>query len=164
MDRSGPAVVKRGLKFDLIIPLDEYEVETAGILREHFQMPGMLASEARPFNDKLAMRVRARAAGIPVPDFTPVFNYDALREWMENVSAPWLLKPRNEAGAMGIKRCESADEVWRWLEQLGDEQSVRLLEKFMPSDVFHVDTIVWQGAFSTKPHITTPFRRFLNLA
>jgi biotin carboxylase len=135
----------RGLKFDLIIPLDEYEVETAGILREHFQMPGMLASEARPFNDKLAMRVRARAAGIPVPDFTPVFNYDALREWMEKVPAPWLLKPRNEAGAMGIKRCESADEVWRWLEQLGDQQSFRLLEKFMPSDVFHVDTIVWQG-------------------
>jgi biotin carboxylase len=135
----------RGLKFDLIIPLDEYEVETAGILREHFQMPGMLASEARPFNDKLAMRVRARNAGIPVPDFTPAFNHDALREWMARVPAPWLLKPRHEAGAMGIKRCESADEVWRWLDELGDGQSFRLLEKFMPSDVFHVDSIVWQG-------------------
>jgi hypothetical protein len=142
---NAASYMARGLKFDLIIPLDEYEVETAGILREHFQMPGMLASEARPFNDKLAMRVRARAAGIPVPDFTPVFNYDALRAWMESVPAPWLLKPRHEAGAMGIKRCENADEIWRWLDELGDQQSFRLLEKFMPSDVFHVDTIVWQG-------------------
>ncbi len=135
----------RGLKFDLIIPLDEYEVETAGILREHLQMPGMLASEARPFNDKLAMRVKAHTAGIPEPDFTPVHNYDALREWMARVPAPWLLKPRHEAGSMGIKRCESADEVWRWLNELGDQQSFRLLEKFELSDVFHVDTIVWQG-------------------
>ena len=35
--------------------------------------------------------------------------------------------------------------MWRWLDQLGDEQSFRLLEKFMPSDVFHVDSIVWKG-------------------
>lgn len=142
---NAASYMARGLKFDLIIPLDEYEVETAGILREHFQMPGMLASEARPFNDKLAMRVKARAAGIAVPDFTPVFNYEMLNAWMESVPAPWLLKPRHEAGAMGIKRCENAGDVWRWLDELGDQQSFRLLEKFMPSDVFHVDAIVWQG-------------------
>jgi biotin carboxylase len=108
-------------------------------------MPGMVASLARPFNDKLAMRVRAKAAGIPVPEFTPVFNYDALRGWMARVPPAWLLKPRHEAGSMGIKRCESEHDVWRLLEQLGDEQSFRLLEKFMPSDVFHVDSIVWKG-------------------
>lgn len=45
---NAASYMARGLKFDLIIPLDEYEVETAGVLREHFQMPGMLASEARP--------------------------------------------------------------------------------------------------------------------
>jgi hypothetical protein len=142
---NAASYMARGLKFDLIIPLDEYDVETAGVLREHFLMPGMVASQARPFNDKLAMRVRARAAGIPVPEFTAVFNYDALRDWMARVSPPWLLKPRHEAGAMGIKRCESADDVWRLLAELGDEQSFRLLEKFVPSDVFHVDSIVWRG-------------------
>jgi hypothetical protein len=142
---NAASYMARGVKFDLIIPLDEYEVETAGVLREHFQMPGMVASQARPFNDKLAMRVRAKAAGIAVPDFTPVFNYDALRDWMARTPPPWLLKPRHEAGAMGIKRCESADDVWRLLAELGDEQSFRLLEKFVPSDVFHVDLIVWHG-------------------
>ncbi len=142
---NAASYMARGLQFDLIIPLDEYEVQTAGALREHFVMPGMTASEAQPFNDKLAMRVRARAAGIPVPEFTPVFNYDILREWMARVPPPWLLKPRHEAGAMGIKRCEDAEQVWRWLDQLGDEQSRRLLEQFVPSDVFHVDALVWQG-------------------
>ncbi len=142
---NAASYMARGLQFDLIIPLDEYEVQTAGALREHFVMPGMTASEAQPFNDKLAMRVRAKAAGIPVPEFTPVFNYDVLRAWMAHVPPPWLLKPRHEAGAMGIKRCEDAEQVWRWLDQLGDEQSRRLLEQFVPSDVFHVDALIWQG-------------------
>ena len=142
---NAASYMARGLKFDVIIPLDEYEVETAGVLREHFQMPGMSASQARPFNDKLAMRVHAKAAGIAVPDFTSVFNYAALSDWMTRVPPPWLLKPRNEAGSMGIKRAESTEDVWRLLDGLGDDQSFRLLEKFMPSDVFHVDSLIWRG-------------------
>ncbi|MCS6774828.1 MAG: hypothetical protein NZ693_12065 [Thermoflexales bacterium] len=135
----------RGVQFDLIIPLDEYEVETAALLREHFQLSGLTVSQARLFTDKLAMRNRARSAGVPVPEFTPVLNYDVLRAWMARVSPPWLLKPRHEAGAMGIKRCHSSEEVWRLLDQLGDEQSFRLLEQFVPSRVFHVDTAIWRG-------------------
>ncbi len=139
------AWMNRGLRIDLIMPLDEYEIETAAVVREHLQMPGMSVSAAHVFNDKLAMRVRAAAAGIDVPEFSRVLNYDELREFMQRVPGPWLLKPRNEAGAMGIKRCEDADRVWRALEQLGDQQSHYLLEKFVPSDVFHVDSIVSNG-------------------
>lgn len=135
----------RGIKFDLIMPLDEYEIETAAVLREHLQMPGVGVSAAHVFNDKLAMRNRARDAGIAVPEFSSVINYDDLRAYMARVSGPWLLKPRSEAGAMGIKRCENEEAVWRELDQLGDQQSHFLLEKFEPSDVFHVDSIVDGG-------------------
>ena len=135
----------RGWQIDLIIPLDDYEVEMAATLREHLRMSGMGETAARFFRDKLAMRVRAQQASIAVPQFTSVFNYDKLREFMARVPAPWLLKPRSEAGSMGIKRCEDAEQVWRLLEQLGDNQSNYLLEQFVPSDVFHVDSVVWQG-------------------
>lgn len=139
------AWMNRGMKIDLIHPLDEYEIETAAVLREHLQMPGIDASQTRVFNDKLAMRIRAKAAGIPVPDFSSVFNYDDLRMFIERMPPPWLLKPRNEAGSMGIKRCENAEQVWRHLDELGDQQSFFLLEKFMPSDVFHIDSVIWNG-------------------
>ena len=135
----------RGWPIDLILPLDDYEVEMAASLREHLRLPGMGETAARFFRDKLAMRIRAREAGIPVPDFTPVFNYDQLRNFFARVPAPYLLKPRSEAGAMGIKRCDDVEAVWRLLDQLGDHQSGYVLEKFVPSDVFHVDSIVWQG-------------------
>lgn len=135
----------RGWKIDRILPLDDYEVEMAASLREHLRMPGMGESPVRFFRDKLAMRIRAKESNIAVPEFTAVFNYDDLREFMVRVPPPYLLKPRSEAGAMGIKRCENSEQVWRWLDQLGDNQSNFLLEQFVPSDVFHIDSIAWRG-------------------
>ncbi|MBC8171831.1 MAG: ATP-grasp domain-containing protein, partial [Anaerolineae bacterium] len=82
---------------------------------------------------------------IKVPEFTPVVNYDQLREYMARVPAPWVLKPRLEAGAMGIKRVYSEEELWRLLDVLGDQQSFRVLEHFEPGDVYHVDALTWQG-------------------
>ncbi len=77
-----------------------------------------------------------------MPDFVHVLNYDALRRFMENVPAPWVLKPRSMAGAIGIKKIHSAEEFWPAVEALGDMQSFYLLEQFVPGDIFHVDCIV----------------------
>lgn len=143
----------RSQRIDAIVPLDDYDVETAAALREHLRLPGMGDTAARYFRDKLAMRMQAEAVGIPVPPFSPVFSHRRLHEFMERVSPPWVLKPRSEAGAMGIKRCESAADVWRWLDQLGDEQSFFHLEKYIPGDVYHVDSLVHESqVLFAQPH------------
>ena len=143
--QNAVSYLARTEKIDQIIPLDDYEVSTAATLREHLRLPGMGESVTRMFRDKLAMRLRARECGVAVPAFSAVFHHPTLNEFMQRVPGPWLLKPRYEAGSMGIKKCANASEVWRWLNQWGDNQSHYLLEKFVPSDVFHVDTIVWDG-------------------
>jgi biotin carboxylase len=129
---------------DLFVPLDEYEVETVALLREHLRMDGRSWSETQYFRDKLAMRMRTRAGGIPVPHFTQVLNYDRLRDFMAQVPPPYVLKPRTEAGAMGIKKIHNSEELWRALDTLGDKQSYHLLEQFVPGDVYHVDSIIWE--------------------
>jgi biotin carboxylase len=133
----------RTRKIDRIVPLDDFDVETVADLREHLRMPGMGGSTARFFRDKLAMRVQARDEGIPVPDFVHVLNYDDLRAYMSRVPAPWVLKPRSEASSMGIRKVNSSEELWPILDELGDRQSYYVLEQFVPGDVFHVDSIVW---------------------
>lgn len=135
----------RSEAIDRIVPLDDYDVETAASLREHLRLPGLGDSQARYFRDKLAMRHQAQAHGLNVPAFTGIFNYDQLRHFMANVPAPWLIKPRSEAGAMGIKKVTYDEEVWRWLDQLGDEQSYFLLEQFITGDMYHIDAIVYDG-------------------
>jgi biotin carboxylase len=139
------AYLARSRQIDLIVALDDFDVETAAHLREHFRLPGMGDSLARKFRDKLAMRTTARNAGVLVPEFTGVFNYDDLREFMARVLPPWLLKPRSEASSMGIKKIEHADEIWPALESLGDQQSFFLMEQFVAGDVYHVDGLVDDG-------------------
>lgn len=139
------AYLARSRQIDLITALDDFDVETAAHLREHFRLPGMGDSLARNFRDKLAMRTTARNAGILVPEFTGIFNYDRLREFMARVSPPWLLKPRSEASSMGIKKIENADELWSTLESLGDQGSFFLMEQFVAGDVYHVDGLMDHG-------------------
>jgi biotin carboxylase len=56
-----------------------------------------------------------------------------------------LLKPRFEASATGIKKINAPDELWDALDALGDRQSFHLLERYVPGDIFHVDSIVFAG-------------------
>src|SRR5947209_5686182 len=139
----GVSYLARSHDIDLIVALDDYDVWTGAALREHMRLPGMNESTVRYFRDKLAMRVKARESGIPVPDFEPVFNYDRIREFIERVPAPWLLKPRSEASTIGITRIDAAEELWSRLNTLGDLQSFHLLERYLPGDVYHVDSLVF---------------------
>ncbi len=132
----------RSRRIDRIVPLDEFDIETAAALREHLRIPGMGETTARYFRDKLAMRIRAQDQGILVPEFIEVINYDRLRDFMARVSPPWVLKPRFSASAIGIKKFSNPDELWPALDTLGDEQSFHILEQFVPGEIYHVDSVV----------------------
>jgi biotin carboxylase len=137
------AWMSRGRRFNRIVALDEFDLETAAALREHLRIPGMGITTSGYYRDKLAMRTAAHESGFLVPPFCPVFNYDELRAYMAHVAPPWLLKPRAEASALGIRKIEEPEQLWRNLDELGDRQSHFLLEKFVPGDIFHVDSILW---------------------
>jgi len=132
----------RSRKIDRIVALDEFDMENVSAIREHLRIPGMGLTTVRYFRDKLAMRARAKEAGVNVPDFVHVLNHEDLREFMARVPAPWLLKPRSQASGIGMKKIQQPDELWPWLEKLGDQQSHFLLEQFVPGNVFHVDGVV----------------------
>ncbi len=132
----------RTINLDRIVALDEFDIEMAATLREHLRVPGMGETTSRYFRDKLAMRLRAEEKGIRVPEFCHVLNHDRLRAYTDRVPGPWMLKPRSSASAIGIKKVRTADDLWPILESLGDEQSFYVLEKFVPGEVYHVDSIV----------------------
>ncbi len=132
----------RSVKIDRIVPLDDFDVEKAALLREHLRIGGMGDTTARYFRDKLAMRSKARDGGLPIPRFVGVINYDEIRAFMAEIPPPYVLKPRTQAGAIGIKKINHEAEIWPLLEALGDRQSYYLLEEFLPGTIWHVDSIV----------------------
>jgi biotin carboxylase len=130
---------------DRIVALDEFDVETAALLRDHMQVPGMGQTLVRRFRDKLAMRTEAKKAGIAVPDFTRVLTHADLAAFMRDTPGPWLLKPRLNASAIGIKPISQPDQLWPILDQLGDLQSHYVLERFVAGQVYHCEGVTWNG-------------------
>ena len=102
------AYLARTRIFDRIVPLDDFDLEVAAMLREHLRVPGMGETTTHYFRDKLAMRMRAAEAGIRVPDFVHVLNHGQVAAFLERVPGPWVLKPRSMAGAIGIRKVASA--------------------------------------------------------
>jgi biotin carboxylase len=142
--RNAVSYLARTRVFARIVALDDFDIELAAMIREHLRIPGMGESTARYFRDKLAMRMRAGEAGLNVPDFIHVLNHGQLAAFLDRVPPPWVLKPRSMAGAIGIRKVHTKDEFWGIVESLGDEQSAYLLERFVPGDIFHVDTIMYE--------------------
>jgi biotin carboxylase len=140
----GTAHLARREQIDRIVPLDDFDLEKASALREHLRLPGMGETTTRYFRDKLAMRVKAQDEGLPVPAFVHVLNDVRIREFCQRVPPPWFLKPRHQAGAIGIRKINGEDELWAVTEALGDERSTFLLEEYVAGEVCHVDSVVYE--------------------
>ena len=156
---SGLAWVIQTKPIDRIVSLDDFDVEKGTALREHFRIPGLGQTTGRYFRDKLAMRIKAHAEGVLCPAFSDLFNNDRVNAYLDSVAAPWLIKPRGEASASGIKKAHNKDEAWQIINQLGDKRHHALIEQFRPGDVYHVDSINFEGKCvftSVNRYLSTP--------
>lgn len=152
-------------KIDRVVGIDEFDVLTAANAREHLQIEGISNSYALRFRDKLRMRNLASGVGIPCPEFSGAFRPDEINAFLRKVPAPWIIKPRTEVNAFGIRKCENAEQVWRFLSELDarntwrDHPSQFLIERFVEGAVFHVDSVVENGkvaACGVSRYGTTP--------
>ncbi|MCB0629892.1 MAG: ATPase [Saprospiraceae bacterium] len=156
----GMSWLMRSRQVDRIVALDDFDVEKAAYLREEFRIPGMGQTTARHFRDKLAMRQKAADEGIPVPAFSALFNDEAINRFVSTVPAPWVVKPRAEASALGIKKVYSAEELWKVIHELGDKRYQYLVEQFKPGNVYHVDALSVDGKMvfgRVSQYLSTPF-------
>jgi biotin carboxylase len=135
----------RTREIDRIIPLDDFDLEMAASIREHLRIPGMGETTTRYFRDKLAMRLRAMESELMVPDFVHLLNDARVQEFTSRVPPPWVLKPRLLAGAIGISKVHTVDELHHLDNELGDQRSFYLLERYVEGEVCHVDSIVIEG-------------------
>lgn len=145
------AFLARNRKIDRVVALEEFDVVTAALMREHLCLPGLSSSRAKVFRDKLSMAVHASRAGINVPEFVPLVNREEVSEFMERVPAPWIIKPRSDVSAIGIRKVSDAGEVMRTMDEMNERESLRerasyyLLARFVAGEVFHVDSVVNDG-------------------
>ena len=157
---AGVGSLMRHKKIDSIVALDDFDVEKAAFLRENLRIDGMGQTTGRYFRDKLAMRIKAKDAGISIPAFSSLFNDEEINQFADTVSQPWVLKPRSEASASGIIKIYSKEELWQKVNELGDANRMKyLVEQFKPGAVYHCDGLNWKGktVFTiTSQYLATP--------
>jgi biotin carboxylase len=145
------AFLARNRRIDRVVALEEFDVVTAALMREHLCLPGLSSSRAKVFRDKLSMAVHASRAGINVPEFVPLVNREEVNEFIQRVPAPWIIKPRSDVSAIGIRKVDDAGEVMRTMDEMNERENLRerasyyLLARFVVGEVFHVDSVVNDG-------------------
>jgi biotin carboxylase len=145
------AFLARQMKIDRVIALEEFDVVTAALMREHLCLPGLSSSGAKVFRDKLSMAVHSRRAGIDVPEFVPLVNVEEVDEFMQTVPGPWVIKPRSDVSAIGIRKVSEPEEVRRAMHEMNERENLRerasyyVLARFVAGEVFHVDSVVNDG-------------------
>jgi len=142
------AHLARDRQIDHVVALEEFDVVNAALIREHLSLPGMNSAVARRFRDKLQMAEVARREGVCVPEFVPLINRSQVQSFMETVPPPWVIKPRSDVSAIGLRKVQDASEVWRVIDELDARERLRersphyLLCRFVGGEVFHVDSLV----------------------
>ncbi|MCB1023279.1 MAG: ATP-grasp domain-containing protein [Acidobacteria bacterium] len=155
-------------RIDHVVGLDEFDVLPAARAREYLQIfKGMSRSHALRFRDKLTMRSIASEAGIACPEFTGIFNSEDVNNYLDSAPAPWIIKPRTEVSAFGIRKCETKERAWEVLNELENRETWRdhpskfLIERFLEGSVYHVDSVIEDGkivACGVNEYGTTPFK------
>lgn len=124
-----------------VVALNEGDLDTAALLREHLRCAGQSPDELARFRDKLTMAEVVSGAGLPVPDFADAPDVAAVAAFAEANGWPIVVKPRRGTASRGVVVLTSPDDL-ALLHGLPAEP--RLVQRFCGDPIFHIDGL-WTG-------------------
>jgi ATP-grasp domain-containing protein len=150
-----------GGPFDAVVAALERSVVSAALVRSYFGIQGTGLATAAAFANKLVMKQRLRAAGVPVAGFAPVAGLSRLAAVAEGLGWPVVLKPAVGAGSQRTWRFSTPADVASFLASpaAGPAAAGPLLaERYVEMTAeLHCDAVVCDGramAFSASRYFT----------
>jgi hypothetical protein len=120
---------------DAIVALDDYDVEKATYLRENLRIDGMGQTTGRYFRDSDAHE--SEKLWYFHPCFCSLFNDHDINTFADNVSPPWVLKPRS---SLSVRYYKSMETLWIHITEMGNNRFKYLLENSNP-ELFIIVTV-----------------------
>ncbi|HZF69180.1 MAG TPA: ATP-grasp domain-containing protein [Gemmatirosa sp.] len=134
----------RGVRFDRVICLWEPGVILAARLREVLGVEGLTVEQAVRYRDKDVMKQAVAQAGLRVPRHARATTAAEVREGVEAVGYPAIVKPIDGAGSMDTFRVDDAAQLEQALARLTHIAEVNV-EEFIDGEEFTYDTICIDG-------------------
>ncbi|CAK2508779.1 MULTISPECIES: ATP-grasp domain-containing protein [Vibrio] len=134
---------------------EDYMVPASEV-RLSLGLAGLQPSSASRFRDKTVMKDVLRTSGLRVPHFghfDKTLSYD---EVTSRVGTPFVLKPIDALGALGVYIIKSESEFANTINMIGDE--CYEYEEFISGRLYHVDTLLKEGkvVFNVACEYTAP--------
>ncbi|MEK3880164.1 ATP-grasp domain-containing protein [Paenibacillus sp. FSL M7-0420] len=130
-------------QIDYIIAAQEFDLLKAAQLREYLGLQGQSVESALAFRDKVFMKNLVKHS-IQVPHFMKINHlYDVL-EFEKNNGYPFVIKPIDNAGSMGVHVIHDKAELTEMLEY-GLETNLEI-ETHVAGEMYHIDGLYQNGS------------------
>jgi hypothetical protein len=136
-------------RFTRVVATGEDDLFRAARLRELFGAPGPSSADVLVFRDKLLMKRRAAAAGIPVARHAEVETMTDVVRFAREAGFPIVVKPLRGMGSAETTVLRSDQDLARFADQrpFGSKLGLPhlLAEKFVEGPLCHVNGLVLGG-------------------
>jgi biotin carboxylase len=132
-----------------VVTNDEYCVSACRRFRHQLGLPPRHPATIENYLDKIVMKRRLAAAGVPVPRFRalePAVDpaQAPARELVAELGLPLVVKPRAEANSRGVRVLATLQQVAAWLDEHRAERGWQV-EQHLPGSGYHVNALIRQG-------------------
>jgi biotin carboxylase len=112
-DVEGTRRIAEQYDVDGILPVNDYGVQTAAVVSDELDLPGIRPDVASHCVDKAEMRRQWSRAGIPQPDFEVVTTLEAANDAFKSIAGSVVFKPADSTGggSRGVSIVETESEV-----------------------------------------------------
>lgn len=129
-------------KIDYIVATHEFDLVKAGQLRDFIGVEGQNSESAISFRDKYVMKQKVHGA-IQTPSFERTKNVFDLIKFKEQHGYPFIVKPVDGAGSVGVQVIKDDQEFNDLLEN--GVFYGWIAETFIDGDMYHVDGLYENG-------------------
>lgn len=110
-------------------------------------LPGLSLGSAFWVSDKLAMKARLAAEGIPIPRFADVTDIATLKSRAREIGFPLIIKPVDSRGARGVQLIDdeaTLEDAWAAAAKESPTARV-MLEEYLSGPQFSTETLIDDG-------------------
>jgi biotin carboxylase len=138
---------EQGGKTDGVLCVAVDAPHTVAAVGAAFNLSAISMETARLATDKLAMKQRLQAHGIPVPWFEVARDVQDVRDAVQEQGYPLVIKPVDSRGARGVLRLtESVDLQWAYAFSQAESMTGRVMvEKFLDGPQVSTEGLMVHG-------------------
>lgn len=161
----------RGRPVHGVIGYDDQAVPAVARIAAALGLPGHPVEAADAARDKVVMKQRLEAAGVPIARYTLAADEDDAVRWAEETGYPVVVKPVRGSASQGVIRADGEDDLraaYRRLRRIvrdhrldtgGRPDREQLVESYLEGTEISVELMVRDGV----PHVVCLFAKPLPL-